>query len=447
MTYLNHPTSRGRRNELWRSNAYDNLEELASYIRNPRIHTGKGYRNAKKAVRGCVSCGSMKERGEFSANQWKVRGPDENRCKVCVEERLQNDNTTDGNDDDNGGYDPLIHHLQNLNLRNSNNSNNNNNNNNNVKEEAEDLIPAQTLTTDMLRQHDRTMNITNNSNKNTDIHQTTERRQFSCPICPKQNRGPNIFFKKVPTLKPIVKCPKCKLANKTTNRNLRRLYPIAKGEEKGYGLYKCHKCRDFWGSSRAVGNTGQNCFKCQEGGKETMVKPFRIEVYKRKKGGAGGERKRMVPREPIGEEEVDERFYGDTDRRRNEAGNDSYGGVQPNNDEYCEGRSELSYDFVSTPRSPSISDGSITSVRPNRTPHGYQHKCSACATGACRTRKVPKSEVRDEVDGNTVSTRASIVTDSSIDKTDFVDRDDDFSGFEEGGGDDDNGDHGAWIQL
>ena len=50
------------------------------------------------------------------------------------------------------------------------------------------------------------------------------------------------------------------------------------------------------------------------------------------------------------------------------------------------------------------------------------------------------------MDGNTVSTRASIVTNSSMDKTDFVDRDEDFSGFEEdsdsGGGDD-----GAWKQL
>ena len=50
------------------------------------------------------------------------------------------------------------------------------------------------------------------------------------------------------------------------------------------------------------------------------------------------------------------------------------------------------------------------------------------------------------MDGNTVSTRASIVTNSSMDKTDFVDRDEDFSGFEEdseSGGRDD----GARIQL
>jgi len=161
----------------------------------------------------------------------------------------------------------------------------------------------------------------------------------------------------------------------------------------------------------------------------------------------------MVPKEPIGEEEVDERFYGDNDRMRNEAGNTEYGGGEGGGQgDYESDYNEQSYDFVTTPRSSPSSDRSSSSsvasssiVHPTRVPRGYQHKCSACATGACRNRKVPKSEVRDEVDGNTVSTRASIVTDSSMDKADFVDRDEDFSGFEEdseGGGDD-----AAWIQL
>ena len=179
-----------------------------------------------------------------------------------------------------------------------------------------------------------------------------------------------------------------------------------------------------------------------------------MEVHKRggKKKGGGNDRKKMVPKEPIGEEEVDERFYGDNDRMRNDApGNNSYnggGGGEGEDGDY----NDQTYDFVdTTPRSSLNSDSSSVAssssiVRPNRIPRGYQHKCSACATGACRNRKVPKSEVRDEMDGNTVSTRASIVTDSSMDKADFVDRDEDFSGFEEdsesGGGDD-----GAWIQL
>ena len=433
MTYLNHPTS-GQR-ELWRSNAYESLDELASIVRNPRMHTGKGYRNKNKAMRGCVGCGMMKERVEFSGNQWR-KGPDENRCLICMEEE-QSLRCDEGDDE------VLIRNLQNLKLR----------KNNIKKEETQDSdifsTMTPTLTTDMLRQHDRTLNTTNTTNN---AHEIIESRQFSCPICPEHNRGPHIFYKKVPSHKPIIKCPKCKAANKNnrpgSNDNLRRLYPIPKGEEKGYGLYKCHKCRDFWGSSRAVGNVGQNCFKCAGMGRETYVKPFRMEVHKRggkKKGGNNG-RKKMVPKEPIGEEEVDERFYGDNDRMRNEApGNNSYGGGgggEGDDSDY----NDQTYDFVDSDRSSSSSVASSSSiVRPNRIPRGYQHKCSACATGACRNRKVPKSEVRDEMDGNTVSTRASIVTDSSMDKTDFVDRDEDFSGFEEdsesGGGDD-----GAWKQ-
>jgi hypothetical protein len=38
--------------------------------------------------------------------------------------------------------------------------------------------------------------------------------------------------------------------------------------------------------------------------------------------------------------------------------------------------------------------------------------------------------MHDVSDGNTVSTSASVMTNSSIDKTDFVDRDEDFSGFD-----------------
>jgi len=183
-------------------------------------------------------------------------------------------------------------------------------------------------------------------------------------------------------------------------------------------------------------------------GRETYVKPFRMEVHKRggkKKGAGGNDRKKMVPKEPIGEEEVDERFYGDNDRMRNEApGNNSFGGGGGEGDDgdYI----DQTYHLVDTTPRPDSVASSSSIVRPNRIPRGYQHKCSACATGACRNRKVPKSEVRDEMDGNTVSTRASIATDSSMDKADFVDRDEDFSGFEEdseSGG----GDHGAWIQL
>lgn len=81
MTQLHHPTS--LTNALWRSNAYANLAELRSFLENPRLHTGKGYRNASQAVRGCVQCGEMKPRTAFSSNQWR-KGPDANKCQECV---------------------------------------------------------------------------------------------------------------------------------------------------------------------------------------------------------------------------------------------------------------------------------------------------------------------------------------------------------------------------
>ena len=81
MTYLDHP-EKGF-NELWRSNAYDTAEELRRLFRDPRSHTGIGYRNRGKAVRGCSQCGEMRERGVFSPKQWR-KGPDFNRCVDCV---------------------------------------------------------------------------------------------------------------------------------------------------------------------------------------------------------------------------------------------------------------------------------------------------------------------------------------------------------------------------
>jgi len=81
MTYLNHPTTGP--NELWRSNAYENVWELELILQNPRMHTGKGYRNKGNAVRGCTICGIFKKRAEYSKNQWKL-GPDVNKCKDCI---------------------------------------------------------------------------------------------------------------------------------------------------------------------------------------------------------------------------------------------------------------------------------------------------------------------------------------------------------------------------
>jgi tetratricopeptide (TPR) repeat protein len=84
MTKIPHPTS--GYNELWRSTAYDSIESLIALFTNPRSHTGKGYRKAEKAVRGCSNCGLQKERSDFSKNQWR-KGPDQAKCSICVQEQ------------------------------------------------------------------------------------------------------------------------------------------------------------------------------------------------------------------------------------------------------------------------------------------------------------------------------------------------------------------------
>jgi hypothetical protein len=372
MTHLNHPPT-GRTNELWRSNAYDDLEELRAFFLNPRIHTGKGYRNAKKAIQGCVACGEMKSRTEFSKNQWTIKGPDANTCIECLA-------AASG-----GDVAKLASGLENVTLQ-------------------EDYRKFPALTSGVLQSHNQTTAaIVAGGTK-----EKLVRRQFNCPDCPNHGRGDYTFFKKVPTLKPIVKCPQCK---KASRGQCKRLYPIPKECEKGFGLYKCTQCGDKWGSSRAVANIGQECFSCAKRGADSvLVTPFRLEVHKKKKAGAGRGLKR-VPKEPIGEDEEDEREYGDADRQRNEFSNESAG---------LSGAAFGGDSFELQPRGDMEVTGVVGASAPTRIPQGYKHRCAGCKSGACKNRMIPKSEMHDVSDGNTVSTSASVMTNSSIDKTDFV---------------------------
>jgi hypothetical protein len=95
MTKLSHPTS--GYNQLWRCNAYDSVASLAAIFENPRVHTGKGYRNAGDAVRGCVECGIEKKRSDLSNNQWR-KGQGESKCTSCVHSQRQNNGTQASNE-------------------------------------------------------------------------------------------------------------------------------------------------------------------------------------------------------------------------------------------------------------------------------------------------------------------------------------------------------------
>ena len=118
--------------------------------------------------------------------------------------------------------------------------------------------------------------------------------------------------------------------------------------------------------------------------------------------------------------------YNENDWNRNQSGGFSNGefdsgeggsfDYQSRNDEFFESDSDLSQP------TPVVRIG---------VPTGYRHKCEGCSKGLCKSRKLPESELHDISDGNTVSTRASVVTDSSVDKGEFIDRDEDFDGFEE----------------
>ena len=384
MTLLDHPTQ--GYNRLYRSHAYENLDDLRELFTNPRLHTEKGYRRADDAVRVCVVCNQLLPRKKFSMNQWRTKGPLKNVCKDCVAQKLQTQEESDG---------PAI------------------------------------LTEDNLKLHDQTAKKKKSKQpSNKTIHDRLVRRQFNCPDCPNEGRGTYVFFKKVPATKPIVKCPQCK---KVKYGRCNRLYPVPVA--KGYGLFKCHVCSDTWGSSRAVDNVGQQCFTCQTQGSTTLVKPFRMETCNKKKK---GRRMRRPPPEPIAEEESGNAApmgYTERDRVRNETGGGNAllrgGGDHFDGSSYGD---EESYSDLGSRSSDTTSSSEWQLVAPrSRTqiPEGYQHQCAACKTGSCRNRRVGFSTVHDVSDGNTVSTSASLMTNSSIDKSDYIDRDEDCSGFED----------------
>ena len=470
MTHLNHPTA--GTNELWRSNAYNTIEELTTFLENPRRHSGKGYRTKDKSTRGCVECGTFQKRAEFSKNQWS-RGPDSNRCKNCVAKGRTSTHVGGVADDVSQLSDAfsgveisapspssMSESFEHVHVDGIDTDTDADPDTEAENEEVEEF-PA--LTTDLLQAHDKkSKNGNRNSNqkaRNSNNNTRMERRQFNCPECPKHGRGKYVFFKKVPAYKPIVKCSQCK---KVTRGRCKRLYPIPKTSEKGYGLFRCREsgCGGKWGSSRAVAKLGQECYDCKKKGKENIfVKPFRLEVVKKKRnrnnsgaargnrdggilgGGPAKGRMKRVPREEeqIGEEEEANVGYTPHDQQRNaRGGNDALVGGSANYQYQYDDLSSASSDASSSNVDTDYSETTFTSTSTSTfamakvgVPSGYVHNCEGCATGICKSRYLPKSLEHDTSDGNTVSTRASVVTNSSIDKADYIDRDEDFDGFDE----------------
>lgn len=211
MTQLPHPKT--GYNSLWRSSAYDSLTGLAMLFEDPRAHTGKGYRQAKDAVRGCAKCGFQKKRTEYSESQWKA-GPGKSVCGACVS----------GKGKGGGGGGGAA------------GNKNKENGGSNKKQQAGGSNSLDVdgggfprLSEEALKEHDK------KQPAKAVVKNEMERRQYNCPLCPKEGRGKHVFFKRVPMMKPVVKCPKCKRAKEG---ECERLYPIPRGEEKGYGKFR-----------------------------------------------------------------------------------------------------------------------------------------------------------------------------------------------------------------
>lgn len=150
-------------------------------------------------------------------------------------------------------------------------------------------------------------------------------------------------------------------------------------------------------------NVGQECHVCALAGKPNVFsKPFRVEVYKsgHKGGIAGGgarpagRRMRRVPKEVIKEEVADDMHYSTSDAARFQ------GGAKTG----MSGGGGLSYDWQEVTNDDVKLEGEESAPPKSRlAQYKPTHKCEGCATGACRSRKLPISGIHVH-DGDTAST-------------------------------------------
>jgi len=194
-------------------------------------------------------------------------------------------------------------------------------------------------------------------------------------------------------------------------------------------------CHSTWGSSRAVASIGQECQSCasnrnNNGSQEPVwVKPFRIEVVRGKASnnwggilGGGPKKARRVPKEPINEDEEAVPAYTSSDQARHVTGasNALVGGGSGSG-----GNETDSFDLVNEEEKHELGS------RQERPSSGYRHHCQGCSTGICKSRFLPKSKRHENSDGDTISTSLSVVTNSSVGKDAFVDRDQDFADYDD----------------
>ena len=84
------------RQDLFRS-GYWCRGKLGKILKDPRVHSGCGYRMHKKAISKCKECGKLKKRYEFSKHQWIAnrRYPKLPICQFCMSSRSGNEQYID----------------------------------------------------------------------------------------------------------------------------------------------------------------------------------------------------------------------------------------------------------------------------------------------------------------------------------------------------------------
>jgi hypothetical protein len=278
MTDLDHPV-RGQQC-MWRSSAYDDIAGLESLLVNPRLHTPCGYRHSTDASYGCTVCGDRKKKPEFSAKQWTMRSKDVQKCKQCVDQYLKSKKVASCSAARKKGIDQLAKNVIVSNTESETeiidttvingikacSSCENQKayadfpllDDHSVGDKCQECIDDYEIL-QLVDEFDMKLGGVNLTSKSLSKHNKEDsnfqRRQFCCP-----HHSPRsfIFFKQVPIIKPVAKCPQCK---KQHGKQQPRLLPIPSESEKGYGLFRClsGKCCSSWGSSRACRSLGQFC--------------------------------------------------------------------------------------------------------------------------------------------------------------------------------------------
>ena len=409
MTQIDHPKSGVQ--QLWRNNVYQTLDDLREILENPRIHTGCGYRRVNDKMLACCACGDRKSVGEFTNTQARNRFGSQ-KCKACVDAIRDPLDMGALTDEISKLVEPTTTEVTEA-----------------FSKIKIDDVDGKKKTKKKKKKKDEPQILTE---ANLDVHNEEaeetlinsgdlQRRQFCCGTCV----PPNIFFKKVPRYKPVVKCPECK----KTNRNVPRLQPVPRNKERGYAHFKCGLCNSTWGSSRGGRSLGNYCRtpNCANQINDVPIYPMTIMPFKKnhkstsrhKQAKRSAAFQKTLP--PMESEERPNNNSYEPYSASSRVGKDAEGGYEDQRHNPYN-HSEDSYDFAEDESSTNTASTVVGEVT------NYEHRCTGCASGICRNRKVPLSKLHDSTGSTNSSSGRSGATWSviSFEDSKYQDRDEAF---------------------